>query len=101
MNGSVNLDIYLRRLDQRLDAIDKKLDALTRNRGKSLEWIATLSEHIESLDEFREEVRATFEPFVGKLDNMDDVMRILRHATADVSRRIESIERGKDLREAG
>lgn len=101
MNGANSLDIFVRRLDERLDGIDKKLDALTRTRGKSLEWIATLSEHIESLNEFREEVRATFEPFVRKLDNLDEVMRILRHATSDVSRRLGDLEREHQRREVG
>jgi len=95
-----DLDRTLQHLGQRLDAIDQKLDAMVRTRHKSLEWVATLSEHVESLDAFREEVRALFEPFVRKLDGIDEVMRILRHATSDVSRRIEAIERD-DLRRAG
>ena len=51
-----------------------------------------LSEHIESLDEFRDEVRASIEPLSMKLDNLDEVMRIMRHATVDVSRRVENLE---------
>ena len=51
-----------------------------------------LSEHIESLDEFRDEVRASLEPLSVKLDNLDEVMRIMRHATVDVSRRVENLE---------
>ncbi len=81
-------------MDQRLDAMDKKLDTLARSRHKSMEWIGMLSEHIRSLDEFREEVRASFEPLSRKLENLDDVQRILRHATGDVSRRIEKMETG-------
>ena len=57
-----------------------------------MEWIAQLSEHVCSLDEFREEVRATFDPFVGKLNALDEVMRILRHATSDLSRRVDEID---------
>ncbi|MEL6548259.1 MAG: hypothetical protein AAFQ82_26770, partial [Myxococcota bacterium] len=65
---------------------------LTRARTKSFDWIGQLSEHIESLDAFREEVRACFEPIMGKLERLDEISRVLRHATADVSRRIDTIE---------
>ena len=82
----------LRRIETRLDAMDAKLEELTRARNKSLEWIGQLSEQIRSLDVFREEVRASFEPIVGKLDRLDEISRILRHATSDVSRRIETLE---------
>ncbi|MEM6533433.1 MAG: hypothetical protein AAF654_12475 [Myxococcota bacterium] len=82
----------LRRIESRLDGVDAKLEELTRARSKSLEWIGQLSEHIASLDAFREEVRASFEPLGHKLDRLDEVSRILRHATSDVSRRIESLE---------
>ena len=51
-----------------------------------------LLEHIESLDEFRDEVRASLEPLSVKLNNLDEVMRIMRHATVDVSRRVENLE---------
>lgn len=85
---------------QRLEAIDEKLDTIVRSRTKSMEWIATLSEHIRSLDEFREEVRASFEPFVRKLEHLDDVMRIMRHATSDLSRRLEKVEKS-NLRRVG
>ena len=82
----------LGRIEERLDAMDDKLQALTRGRSKALDWIGQLSEQIESLDEFREEVRACFEPIVGKLERLDEISRVLRHATADVSRRIDSLE---------
>ncbi|MBC7794801.1 MAG: hypothetical protein H7Z43_13940, partial [Clostridia bacterium] len=49
-------------------------------------------QQIESLDEFREEVRASFEPLLHKLGDIDEVMRILRHATSDVARRVEVLE---------
>ena len=91
------LESMERRLDERLDMIDERLGHLSAQRQKALEWVGTLSDHINSLDAFREEVRATLEPLFGKLQNMDDVMRIMRHATSDVSRRIESIERGHQL----
>ena len=91
------VDAILESLDQRLAAIDDKLNALGRARNKSMEWIAVLSEHVRSLDEFREEVRASFEPVIGKLDNLDEVIRILRHATSDVSKRVEHIERNRRL----
>ena len=89
-------DLYSR-LEARLTAIDEKLTTLTKSRNKSMEWIGMLSEHIESLDEFREEVRASFEPILGKLDNLDEVIRILRHATSDVSRRVERLQRQRRL----
>ena len=40
-------------LNNRLDAIEAKLDAMRGASRKGLEWIGMLSEHIESLDEFR------------------------------------------------
>jgi hypothetical protein len=58
-----------------------------------MEWIATLSEQISSLDEFREEVRSSFESLVLKVDNLEEIHRILRHATSDVSKRVEMVER--------
>lgn len=79
-------------LNRRLDAIEAKLDVMRGASKKGLEWIGMLSEHIESLDEFRDEVRASIEPLSNKLENLDDVMRILRHATVDVSRRVENLE---------
>ena len=30
--------------------------------------------------------------YAMKLDNLDEVMRIMRHATVDVSRRVENLE---------
>ena len=100
MADVVERDAVLERVEARLEAIDKKLEMMVRGRHKSMEWIAVLSEHVRSLDEFREEVRATFEPIVGKLDNLDEVIRILRHATSDVSRRIDMVER-ENRRAAG
>lgn len=89
----------LTRIEARLDGLDQKIDAIAATRNKPLEWIGQLAEHIRSLDEFREEVRATFEPLMGKLSGMDEVVRILRHATSDVSRQVEDLERR--LRDAG
>jgi chromosome segregation ATPase len=89
MNESLEL---LRRVEARLEEIDNKLDRVTQSRHKSLEWMATLSEHVQSLDAFREEVRASFEPLLAKLQDIDEVMRIMRHATADVARRVTEIE---------
>lgn len=80
------------RLEERLEAIDGKLDELRRGRGKTLDWIGQLSEHIASLDAFREEVRASFEPILRQLERLDEVGRIQRHATADISRRMEALE---------
>lgn len=82
----------LDRLETRLEAIDSKLDELVRARGKAMDWIGQLSAHIDSLDAFREEVRASFEPISRQLERLDEVSRILRHATSDVSRRIEHLE---------
>ena len=87
------------KIEARFDAIETKLAKVVGSRQKSLEWVGMLAEQIRSLDDFREEVRAGFEPLLGKLDNLDEVMRILRHATSDVSRRVENLERG--YRKAG
>ena len=87
----------LSRIESRLDEIEIKLDSLRNGNRKSLEWIGMLSEHVRDLDAFREEVRASFEPLCGKLDNIDEVVRILRHATVDISRRVETVERGEAL----
>lgn len=93
------LKTILDRLENRLGDIDTKLTSVMSSRHKSLEWIGQLSEHVRSLDEFREEVRASFEPLLHKLGDIDEVMRILRHATSDVSRRVEQLEGGR--RKAG
>lgn len=93
------LKTVLDRLENRLTDIDAKLSTVMSNRLKSFEWIGQLSEQIQSLDEFREEVRASFEPLMHKLGDIDEVMRILRHATSDVSRRVETLE--WDRRKAG
>lgn len=79
-------------IQRRLDEIDGKLDRLHLGKRKSMEWIAVMSEHIGTLNAFREEVRASLEPLFSKLDAFDEKLRILRHATSDVSRRIESLE---------
>ena len=83
----------LERIESRLDRIETLVDSMKLSSRKSLEWVGTLSEHIRSLDEFREEVRASFEPLVDKIDCTEEIIRILRHATVDVSRRIERLER--------
>jgi len=101
MADNVDLHIFLERLEGRLDDIDTKLELLTKTRHKSLEWVAVLSEQVESLDAFREEVRATFEPLIGKLEGLDEVMRIIRHATSDMSRRVSALERGEPLKRVG
>lgn len=72
--------------------MDKKLDALMMAKRKSLEWIATLSEQVGSLDAFREEMRASLEPLFCKIDQVDDSMRLLKHATSDISKRVEGLE---------
>ena len=87
----------LGRIEGRLDEIEIKLDSMRNGNRKSLEWIGMLSEHIRDLDSFREEVRASFEPLCGKLDNIAEVVRILRHATVDISRRVETVERADAL----
>lgn len=99
MDVPEKLTQMLSRMEERLGAIDAKLDGLVHARKKSMEWIGQLSEHVRSLDEFREEVRASFEPLLHKLDDIEEVVRILRHATSDVSRRVEGIE--WDKRKAG
>ncbi len=87
------IETALSRIEARLDAIDQKLDGLALAKRKSLEWIAKLSEHISSLDSFREEVRASLEPLFTKMETTEDSLRVLRHATSDVSRRVEAVER--------
>lgn len=83
----------LQRLEARLEEMNGKMDTLILARRKFMEWMANHSQQIDSLDSFREEVRATFEPLVGKLRNVDDIQRVLRHATSDLSRRMETLER--------
>ena len=92
MDNNDALNELTETLNRRLDAIEAKLDVMRGASRKGLEWIGMLSEHIESLDEFRDEVRASLEPLAMKLDNLDEVMRIMRHATVDVSRRVENLE---------
>jgi hypothetical protein len=82
----------LERIEARLDAVDKKVETMAMSWRKAMEWIAQMGEHVRSLDDFREEVRAGLEPLFMKLDNVDEVMRIIRHATSDVSRRVEEME---------
>lgn len=93
MHVSEDVMHLLGRIERRLDEIDSKIDNLQQGRRKSMEWIATLSEHIRSLDAFREEVRASYEPLLAKIEAIDEITRILRHATSDVSRRVEMLER--------
>ena len=92
MSESHDLQRVLETMLTRLDTIDEKLESLMLARRKSMEWIAQLSEHISSLDTFREEVRASLEPLFGKIEGFEDNLRILRHATSDVSRRMDTIE---------
>ncbi len=85
----------LEKMSARLDAIDQKLTTMAATRQKTLEWMGQLSEQVRSLDDFREEVRQSLEPLFAKLESIDEVMRILRHATSDVSRRMEQLEHRK------
>jgi len=84
-------------LEARLCEIERKVESVRNQSRKSMEWIGMLSEHIHSLDSFRVEVRESFEPISDKLGCIDDVVRILRHATADVSRRIGNVEDQVDV----
>ncbi len=92
MSTSVDLAETLARIEARLAAVDTKVDAIQQSWRKSMEWLGQMGEHVQSLDAFREEVRASLEPLFHKLDNVDDVMHIMRHATADVARRIDALE---------
>jgi chromosome segregation ATPase len=92
MQELANMEAALARIETRLGAIDQKLDSLAMARRKSMEWIAQLSEHINSLDSFREEVRSSLEPLFTKIEMVEDNLRILRHATSDVSRRVDAID---------
>ena len=97
MSTPFDLQATLERLEARLDAIDKKVDTMSATWRKAMEWIAQMGEHVQSLDDFREEVRASLEPLFAKLDNVDEVMRIMRHATSDVSRRLDEMETKRRL----
>ncbi len=92
MNKPEELQQSIGRLEARLDGIDAKIDLLLSVRHKSLEWLATMAQQVDSLDAFREEVRASLEPLFDKLRHLDEILRILRHATSDVARRVEEIE---------
>ena len=92
MMTAKDLVASVERIEKRLDTIDDKLDQFIASRRKSLQWIETMSQHVQSLDMFREEVRGSLEPLFSKLQNLDDLIRIMRHATADVSRRVEEME---------
>lgn len=92
MSQPPEIEATLARIEARLEAMDQKLDSLSMGRRKAMEWIGQLSEHISSLDSFREEVRASLEPLFTKIEGFDDNLRILRHATSDVSRRMDAIE---------
>ena len=93
MSEEASVSQVLERIEGRLERIENMIEGVRASNRKSLEWVAMLSEHIQSLDEFREEVRESFEPLNDKLTCSDEVVRILRHATVDVSRRIERLER--------
>ncbi len=95
--GMEHLTNAIARIEERLTAMDRKLDTVAASRTKSMEWLAQMSEHVRSLDQFREEVRASLEPLFEKIENLDEVIRIMRHATLDVARRVEQLE----LRRAG
>jgi chromosome segregation ATPase len=86
------LEDTLERIEKQLQHMEEKIDALGTARKKSMEWIGVLSEQIQSLDVFREEVRASYEALASKLDGIEEWMRILKHATSDVSRRVEELE---------
>ena len=92
MQQPFDLQAVLGRIESRLDAIDQKLESLSMGRRKSMEWIAQLSQQIGSLDSFREEVRASLEPLFDKIEGLEDNLRILRHATSDVSRRVDQMD---------
>jgi len=97
MSTPFDLPASLSRLEARLDDIDRKVETMSTTWRKAMEWIAQMGEHVQSLDDFREEVRASLEPLFSKLDNVDEIMRIMRHATSDVSRRIDLLESDRRL----
>ncbi len=92
MHPKEHIPEMLERIEERLNRIEEKLDALYVARKKSMEWMGVLSEQVQSLDMFREEVRASYEALAGKLEGMEELMRVLRHATSDVARRVEQLE---------
>ena len=87
MSKPFDLQLTLEGVCARLDAIDKKVETMSASWRKAMEWIGQMGEHVRSLDDFREEVRASLEPLFNKLDNVDDVMRIMRHACRGASKR--------------
>ncbi|MFC1610736.1 hypothetical protein ACFL6C_07250 [Myxococcota bacterium] len=97
MNEHEEMAATVARIEERMEAVDRKLDQILSTRRKSLEWLATMSEQVQSLDAFREEVRASLEPLFDKLRNLDEIMRILRHATSDVARRVEEMEASRRI----
>jgi len=92
MQEAAQIAEALLRIEARLDAIDQKLAAVSASPRKAMEWIGQLAEQVRSLDSFREEVRASLEPLFHKLESLDDVLRIVHHATSDVARRVETLE---------
>jgi chromosome segregation ATPase len=101
MHDVADLNDTLTRIELRLTAIEKKIDGLSTSPRKAMEWMGQLAEQVRSLDSFREEVRASLEPLFQKLESLDDVLRILRHATSDVARRVETLEGTHQTRMAG
>jgi chromosome segregation ATPase len=92
MDDCHSLEATLTRIEDRLESLERKIDTISASPRKAVEWIGQLSEQVRSLDLFREEVRATLEPLYHKLESLDEVLLILRHATSDVSRRVEYLE---------
>ena len=93
MGTELEIIQVLERIEARLNRIEETVQGVRMSTRKSMEWIGTLSEHMSAFDIFRDEVRSTLEPVMNKLDCNDEGLRILRHATVDVSRRIELLEK--------
>ncbi|MCK5689171.1 hypothetical protein KAI87_07870 [Myxococcota bacterium] len=95
MTTENEMHLFLERLESRLDGIENKIDGLSGSWRKSMQWLGMLSEHVQSHETFRDEVRESLEPLFRQLENFDDSIRVMRHATSDVSRRMEEMEAEK------
>ena len=85
-------DDQLTRIESKLDDLDRKITSLLQSRQKEFEWLGVLSKRIQEFDQFQQEVRQSFEPLYRKLEDVSDLLRILRHATSDLSCRLEAME---------
>ncbi len=84
------LDQTNRRLLERLDEIERKVQEFLYFRDKFLDWMAQYSKKLEEAREFKDESRLSFESVYCKLEDLDQDVRLLKAAVRDVDRRYES-----------